>query len=264
MIRKISLVGSGNVATNLGHGFRAIGLKIEGVYSRTFKNALDLADQIGAKATDNITDIPKSSDLYIISVLDDHIAEMMARLSSHVKAGAILAHTSGSTPVIDIKRSGISSAVFYPLQTFSKQRMIELSKVPFFVSSDDDQTVDKLLDLGDKLNASAHVVSDQERINLHIAAVFTNNFSNHLFRIAEELMKANDLDFDLLRPLLKETLMKLQNDLPSKVQTGPAKRNDQQTIQKHLSMLEENKDYQQLYKLLSDSITAHHHKAKAD
>jgi predicted short-subunit dehydrogenase-like oxidoreductase (DUF2520 family) len=262
LIKSISLIGSGNVATHLGKGFSKAGLQIRSVYSRSFTHAERLAVQINSRAVDQIADLDKSSDLFLICVSDDAILSILPKLKEIVPAQSILAHTSGSTASLPKEGTGAASGVLYPLQSFNKDRKLDLVNIPFLITADDPATLEKLTVLCAKITDHYQIISDEERLMLHVAAVFANNFGNHLFTIAEEISKQFNLEFDLLRPLIAETVARIEHALPSQVQTGPAIRNDLKTIDKHLKVLKNNPGYSAVYSLLTQSIIGHYQKGK--
>lgn len=254
MIKSISIIGSGNVATHLGRAFYDSGIQIDCIFSRSFSNAENLAKEVGAKPIDELDEIKKTSDLYLICIPDDHIFQYVNLLAQFIPKGSIIAHTSGSTPLYTKNDSSIDHAVFYPLQTFSRNKVIDISKVPFLISSSAENVNKQLSELAKRLSDKVEIISDDQRLHLHIAAVYANNFSNHLFAIAEQILKDQGLDFDLLKPLISETANKVQTSSPSKVQTGPAWRGDKTTIDKHLKELKNNKAFRKVYKEMSKAI----------
>lgn len=253
-IKRICLIGSGNVATHLGQAFFRNDIRIDCVYSRTLENARQLSTKLDAYPTDNPDLLGKHSDLYLICVSDQAIPTIYERIVNKIPASAIIAHTSGAVPSLPIVEKAGSTGVFYPLQSFNKERELNLETVPFLITAQKKETADKLMVLAKKLSAKTVLISDQERLTLHLAAVFANNFTNHLLNIAEQIAENNELDFDLLLPLIEETLTRIRHTKPSLVQTGPASRNDLVIIQKHLEILKNNPTWSAVYSLLSQSI----------
>ena len=251
----IVCIGSGNVATHLAIAFKAMGAEIIQVWSSDSRNAEILAALTKAKAFRNWEELDRSADCYIIAVKDD----VIAAVASHLKGvKGIVLHTSGATAMEVLSGAGSGYGVLYPLQTFSKTKAVDLTKVPFCIEGNDPETLEKISTIAQLLSANVSVVSTEQRMILHLAAVFASNFSNHLYHLSSQLLEEHQLKFDLLRPLILETAQKVQSALPIEVQTGPAVRNDQKTMEKHLDLLKNSPELQQLYQTLSNSIKKTH------
>lgn len=248
---RITLVGSGNVATHLGAAFKNAGHQIVQVWSRNLQNAALLAYHLKAEPIDNLSEISADTDFIIISVKDDAV-EMVASFIN--LKNVLVVHTCGAVSMQVLEKYFINYGVFYPLQTFSKNRELDFRSVPLCLESNDKNSMDLLLDLARTVSNQVSLVNSDQRKVLHLAAAFACNFSNYLYSVAADLLEKNQLSFDLLRPLVLETASKVQQFLPSKVQTGPAVRGDKQTMQAHLSLLQQHPDLQQLYRLLSQGI----------
>jgi predicted short-subunit dehydrogenase-like oxidoreductase (DUF2520 family) len=248
-IKSISIIGSGNVAHHLGKAF-AGHIQLNSVYSRNPISAKKLAEDLNVLYVDEISDIIPS-DLILICVNDDEIDNVLSQLP----ISQSVAYTSGSVDLLELsKRPNLG--VLYPLQTFSINREVNLFEVPFFIEATNEVFAQELFDLAWLLSRKVVFANSHDRKNLHVAAVMVNNFVNHINFLAEDYLKINSLDFDYLKPLIKETAMKIQTTSPFAAQTGPAVRNDQKTIETHLNLLSE--DTKEIYKLLSKSITKHH------
>lgn len=247
---KIVLIGAGNVATHLGLALLAAKHNIVQVYSRQEASSKSLARLLKTKHTTAINELSTDADVYILAVKDDAIKTVVKQL--HLK-NKILVHTSGSVDMDVLKSSSSNYGVFYPLQTFSKSKKVNFENVPICLEANNIKTFKQLELLAKSISNNIQKVNSQQRTNIHIAAVFACNFSNHMFSIADELLKANKLSLDLIKPLIAETAEKIKNNPPAKMQTGPAIRGDKKTMAKHLKMLE-NKQYKELYKMLSRSI----------
>ena len=251
-IKHISIIGSGNVATHLGKALYKKGLIIDNVYSRKINRARKLSDQLDAKACSKINQLSRESHLYLIAVSDVAISEVSDHVIDRVAPNAIIAHTSGSVSSTEIKCD--TSGVFYPLQSFSIDRGVEMKSVPFCIHSKNVKVKKLLLALARKLSDEVHQIDDKQRSILHLAAVFSSNFSNHMYHIAASICEENKVDFDILKPLIIETAAKIKNATPYKMQTGPARRDDQITIKSHLKELSGNKSNKDIYKLISQNI----------
>ncbi|SFT10841.1 Rossmann-like and DUF2520 domain-containing protein [Sphingobacterium wenxiniae] len=248
----IVLLGSGNVATHLGKGLKGAGHHIVQVYSRNKAYASALASLLKADTIDNITAIRQDADLYILAVTDEAIPPLAEELSPAITG--IVVHCSGATPLAVLHHFS-RYGVIYPPQSISKTVEADLSKIPFGIEGNDTSTSQYLLELMQKISSLSFLCSSQQRLALHIAAVFANNFSNALFQISHDILKQHELPFDLLKPIIAETAQKIQNNQPKDVQTGPAKRGDQQTIRKHLDFISENSNWVKIYQQLTEEIT---------
>lgn len=252
---RIALIGSGNVATQLGRALKAAGEEIIQVWSRSMEHASALATELEVPAVSSYSAITPKADLYIISVNDDAISSVASQLPVRDK---ILVHTSGSTGMEILKGCSPQIGVLYPLQTFTKTKTVDFTRVPLAIEGNDPAVLEVLGTLGSKISQNVIPMDSAQRRALHVAAVFACNFTNHLYALASGLMQKNGLDFGLLRPLIRETADKVQTFLPLEVQTGPAVRGDQQTINKHLALLQDSPELQELYRRLSQSIVNLH------
>ncbi|WP_442795076.1 Rossmann-like and DUF2520 domain-containing protein [Pelobium manganitolerans] len=248
---KIALLGAGNVATHLSKALIKKGHPVIQVWSNTRQNAVDLALAIGADSIASVLDLSLDAELVIIAVKDDAIEEVAKQIPATSKA--IVVHTSGSTAMA-VLRGRTHYGVLYPLQTFSKAVDVDFDDVPLFLEASDPNTEIKLNGLASQLSARVQLADSAQRLILHVAAVFACNFTNHFYSIGEHLLKQQNLDFNLLRPLIAETAEKALKYAPSSVQTGPAVRHDVQTMNKHLEALTRHPDLQELYRSVSQNI----------
>lgn len=248
---KIVLLGSGNVATHLGKAFSDAKHTILQVWSRNLHHAKALARDIQASAIDQLDQVDSSADLYIVSVVDDAIIPVLAGLKSIT---APIVHTSGSTNMNVLSPYAAEFGVFYPLQTFSKQVALSLENSPILIEASNPKLLEQLEELGSSISSHVQYCNSEQRITLHVAAVFACNFTNHLYGIAQQLLEEQDLDFDLLRPLIQETAQKVMRHLPAEAQTGPAVRGDQLTLGRHKEVLKATPDLLEIYALLSERI----------
>lgn len=248
---RISIIGSGNVATHLSAAFKNAGHRIVQVYSRNPQHAALLAYHVGATPVSSLEEIDTETDLFVISVKDDAIAPIAAELARNQK---LIVHTSGSTSLESLLAFTPNAGVFYPLQTLSKTREIDFRTVPLCVEGNNEVTTSLLEELAGSVSNRVYRISSEQRRVLHLAAVFACNFPNYLFDAARQLLAQSDMDFELLRPLILETAQKVQEHLPASVQTGPAVRNDQLTMAAHLNMLADAPELKMIYELLSQEI----------
>ncbi|KEQ29416.1 oxidoreductase [Pedobacter antarcticus 4BY] len=252
---KLVCIGSGNVATHLSLAFKAMGADILQVWSRDVKRAGILAALTGSRATSNWSEIDRNADCYLIAVKDDAIASVAAELK---EVRGIVIHTSGTTPLSILQGSGSGCGVLYPLQTFSASKAVEITKVPFCVEANSPHNLELVTALASLISPNVYPVDSAQRKILHLSAVFACNFTNHLYAIGQQLLEANGLNFDMLRPLIQETALKVQSSKPSEVQTGPAVRHDEQTLKAHKQLLEGSAEWSQIYEILSNSIKKAH------
>lgn len=252
-MQKISIIGSGKVAWHLAKKLYESGFEILEIYSRNPENAQLLAQEVQAQVKKDLDFSANPPDLLLISVSDNALAEVIDKIK--VIAPTIVAHTSGSIGIEIFEERGYSVGVFYPLQTFSKDREIDFSKVPICLEAIDEKTYIFLEQIAQKISKNVSRINSEQRRILHIAAVFACNFVNHLLAISKNILDEKQLDFDLLKPLIEETISKaLIASHPKAVQTGPAVRKDNLVMQKHLDFLVGNPNYQEIYQILSKSI----------
>ncbi len=250
---KVAILGAGNVATHLSKALIKAGYPVNQVWSRNNQNAVDLALKIGANSIFQIADLSQQIDVIIIAVSDDAIESVVAQIPILNQQQLIL-HTSGSTSLSVLEKHTQNCGVLYPLQTFSKNQDLDFSKVPLFIEANHHQSEEQLLMIAKKLSHHVEKANSENRIRIHISAVFACNFTNHFYAIAEKMLKEINLDFDLLRPLISETAQKAMYNSPINVQTGPAKRNDTITIDKHIELLKNNPQTKKLYEIVSQDI----------
>ncbi|MCB0507502.1 MAG: DUF2520 domain-containing protein [Chitinophagales bacterium] len=252
-IKKISFVGSGNVATHLAKAFSKKGILVHQIYSQTCDNSEILAWQSNAIYICELNELDLDVDLLIFAVKDDVIKKLAQEIIAK-NPNLKMVHTSGSVS-LEVFNGAVNCGIFYPLQSFSKTKKINISEVPFLITSQQPEFKNELFALAHLLSDKVYEFTDEQRKHLHIAAVFVNNFSNHLFALAQDYCEKHQLDYQLLKPLIRETIAKIDVLLPKEAQTGPAKRDDVEIIQKHLNILQnENLDLFNLYKLMSESI----------
>ncbi|MDP4271154.1 MAG: DUF2520 domain-containing protein [Bacteroidota bacterium] len=247
---RIVLIGAGNLATRLGIALHEKGCTIAQVYSRTEQSAQALAEKVGATFTCKISDIVNDADLYVFSVKDDALPELLRQMH---KNEALWVHTAGSVPMEIFSLHTENFGVFYPLQTFSKQKEVDFSAIPIYIEANQPQHLEHLKKLAARLSSQVIEASSEQRKALHVAAVFACNFTNHMYAIAATLLEEKGLHFDQLIPLINETAVKINTLHPRDAQTGPAVRFDKQVIGRHLEMLEDER-LKTIYSLLSESI----------
>lgn len=251
---KIAIIGTGNVAWHLAPALEEAGHTITEVYGRSEKKVEGITQKLyTAEAKSDLDFAESEAEIFIIAVSDDAIMEVADEII--LPEESILVHTSGS---VSIEALGYSSAsytgIFYPLQSFSQDRAIAFEEVPFLLESEDQTTLQKLKKLAKSLSHLQYVVKSKDRKALHVAAVFASNFSNHMIRLAEEIMARQGLDFEMLKPLIIETISKSLELGAKKAQTGPASREDMNTLEVHHQFLNYNEQIAEIYRLVSQDI----------
>ncbi len=253
----VSFVGAGRVGSALCRELFTKGLVIDTVISTSETKGILLANECKATWTKKPA-IPDSTDLVIIAVPDSKLKRVLSDL--RCRPGTIVAHTAGSIG-LEVFPAGITKkGVIYPLQTFSYKRGINFSELTVFIESSDSETASILTYVADTLGCRVSYAETEQRRLLHLAAVFACNFTNHMMTIGKELANNSGYSFDELKPLLQETFLKAFESGPENSQTGPAVRNDKNTIRKHLELLSFDHDLQKIYRDISKSILKYHNK----
>ncbi|CAM1346538.1 Rossmann-like and DUF2520 domain-containing protein [Tenacibaculum crassostreae] len=243
---KVVIIGGGNVATHLADAFsKTNNVSLTQVYARNIEQIQHFKKF--TSITNNIEQL-KKADVYIIAVSDDAITEVSRKINL---PDSIIAHTSGSVEMNAIKTNG-SKGVFYLLQSFSKSKEVNFDTIPFCLEAENEKDLQLLETLAKTIGKNVYHINSEQRKRLHVAAVFVNNFTNHMYKIGADICNEHQVPFEVLQPLIKETAEKITKLNPEDAQTGPAKRNDQKTIQNHLALL--NTEQQKIYKLITKSI----------
>lgn len=247
-MNSVVILGAGNVAFHLTRALLQNTVDLRQVFNRTLFKAQELGEANSIKYTDRISEIAKA-DLYIIAVSDSGIEE----LSHYIPySDALVVHTSG-TMNTNVLKGNYRKGVLYPFQTFTKGRPMNYDNIPFFIETEDPNDSEGLIRLAKKISNKVETADSAKRLQIHMSGVMANNFTNHLFYLAEQICKESGFSFDVLRPLIGETALKIKDLSPKDAQTGPARRGDKAVIEKHLETIEDSR-LQQLYKLISDSI----------
>lgn len=258
----ITFIGAGNVASHLAPAFVEAGHTIVCVYSRTLTSALLLgknlkqldisAESRRVKVTDDICQI-LPADIYIISVADDAISAIVDEWPAHCRDG-VVAHTSGSIPMEALSSISKSYGVLYPLQTFTKNKKLQINQITCFVEANNEVTENILCRLCKDVFGHIEYLDSPQRKLVHLAAVFACNFSNHMVTLGYEILERNNISPNCIKPLLRETFQKLLEIHPHQAQTGPARRHDHHIIEEHLRLLSNDVSLQTLYQNISQSI----------
>jgi predicted short-subunit dehydrogenase-like oxidoreductase (DUF2520 family) len=249
---KVVIVGSGNTATVLGKKIKAAGHAILQVTGRSEAAVKTLASTFNCNANTGVNKIDHSADIYIVAIADKALPQLHEWLQLGKK---LVVHTAASVPRDVLQQVSKNYGVLYPLQTLRKEQT-ELPDIPFLVDGNSPDDLALVQDFAASLSAKVLVAGDELRLRMHVAAVFASNFVNHLYVLAEDFCKKEQLDFSLLLPLVSETANRLQSLSPVQSQTGPAIRNDGLTIDKHLEVLSVYPQLKEMYELLTKSIRA--------
>ena len=249
-------IGAGNLATQMAKIFHKKGLNIVQIYSRTEKSARELALQVGAEHTNSLSALKRKADLYICALKDDALPEVLAQLPD---CKGIFVHTAGSVPMDIFENLFPNFGVFYPLQTFSKNREVDFEKIPILVEANNAETETFLLEIAKKISRNVQLVNSEQRSMVHLSAVFACNFVNRMYSLAEEILKKADLPFEILLPLIDETARKIHEMPPKKAQTGPAIRYDKTIINKQLHIIDDLLT-KEIYEKISKNIYDGHSK----
>lgn len=250
---EVTIIGSGNVAEAFARAIAACPtMCLKQIFARNEARGRTIAEQCATQWCDKPEELA-SSDIYIISVSDRAVGELASQLS--FAPGSIVTHTAGSVPLTELPSNDTHRGILYAFQSFTAGREIEFRGLPLFIEAESEEVYNVLEAFGQALGCRVERATSERRKVIHLAGVFVNNFVNHLYSMAGEVISEAELSFDTLRPLIMETALKaLDSGNPRSVQTGPAVRGDSVVIERHLEMLGDDSLKAQIYKLLSDSI----------
>ena len=247
---KIVIIGSGKVANWFGKILHQNRHEIIQVYSRNIENASILASDLNAEPIDNLQKINTTANLYLIAVADNAVEEILVNISG---VNGILINTSGSMNISDMKNKSANYGIMWPMISVTKDMKPENDFI-MVIEASDSSTENKLKELSSLFTEKVYSLSYEQRKALHLSAVFSNNFTNHLISIAQQLLEKNDIDPSVLQPMLENMIERLKNSPAKELQSGPALRDDTIVMQNHLQMLKDHPDLQSIYKSLSKSI----------
>ena len=249
---KIVFIGSGNLATHLSLALKAAGEEIIQVFSRSEAHAQELAEKLGCNHMTNLDKIDLNADVYILSVKDDAISDIVASICPKAEK-AVFLHTAGSVPMDIFKGKAHHYGVLYPMQTFSKARKVDFRPIPCFIEASSEEDLTIIRSLAESI--SDHVVDcdSEKRKKLHLAAVFACNLTNHCYRLAERVLQEEGIDWKLYLPLIDETAKKVSEMSPKDAQTGPMVRYDINVMNRQLALIPDELT-RQIYRLMAESI----------
>jgi predicted short-subunit dehydrogenase-like oxidoreductase (DUF2520 family) len=254
---KAVFIGSGNLATHLATALQEKGIIISQIYSRTAANASILADKLKTNYTSDPTELIMDADIYFYALKDSALIQFLKETNL---PNAMHVHTAGSVSLTIFKELTLNYGVFYPLQTFSKNKKVDFAEIPICIEASNSDMQTKLLDIAHLLTQKTYIVNSDQRKILHLAAVFSCNFTNYMYDISSEILNDVGIGFDIMKPLILETAEKIQTMNPYEAQTGPAVRFDKAVIDKHLIMLKRYPKLKNMYKDLSKNIYDRHKK----
>lgn len=250
---KIILIGAGNLATNLGKALLNAGHDILQVYSRTIESAEALATLAGGAPVTDLAKVRDDADLYIVSVKDSVVGELLPQLCKGKETKTFL-HTAGSLPMNVFEGMAMHYGVLYPMQTFSKAKEVDFSVIPCFIEANDKFAHEMIESLAHELSHRVIELSSEDRKYLHLSAVFACNFVNHCCSISQEILQKHGIPFDVMLPLIDETAAKVHKLSPREAQTGPAVRFDEGVIRNQSQLLRDNPLLKDIYERMSMSI----------
>ncbi|MES2628452.1 MAG: Rossmann-like and DUF2520 domain-containing protein [Bacteroidota bacterium] len=250
-IQSIVIIGSGNLASHLSQGFLTADKTVKAIVSRNPIAGRLLATKAKAAYVAKVEDCPADADLILLAVTDAAIEDVANRMP---ETDAIVVHISGSTNIQAVRRFK-NHGVFYPLQSFTKDKAVNFYEIPFLVEGNTPENNALLTDLGHALSTRVFSATTTDRKYLHLAAVFASNFTNALYEASKRILENNtSLPFELLLPLIKETAVRLKDLDPVHAQTGPAKRGEKHVISQQMELLKHQRELTQIYDLITNLI----------
>ena len=250
---KVTLIGAGNLATQLGKSLKKAGVIISQVYSRTEDSARTLGELLEAEWLTDIKALRDEADIYIFSVKDSVLNELISEVCKG-RGDKLFLHTAGSMSMSCFEGKVLRYGVFYPMQTFSKTKDVDFERVPVFIEGNSIETEDIIRSFANMLSKRVITLSSADRKYLHLAAVWACNFTNYCYTVASDILGEHGIPFDVMLPLINETTEKIQKISPKEAQTGPAVRGDRNVMSKQLELMNDKEDLQKLYKMLSKGI----------
>lgn len=249
-MQSVCIIGAGNVATQLGYALKTKGYSIIQVYSRTLEHAILLAHQLGTTFTDDVNDIVSNADIYLFSLKDDSLSNVITAIEPN---SALWLHTAGSMPIEVFEGKVTRYGVLYPLQTFKKEILVDWQNIPILIEGNTKQTFEDIEHIASSISSNVYPADSEVRKHIHLGAVFVCNFVNYMYTLGADFMQKTNLPFDILLPLIDETSRKVHFSAPSQVQTGPAIRYDLNVIDMQLQMINDER-VKQIYLLLTNAI----------
>ena len=251
----VSIVGSGNLASHLIPRLIEKGIKVQQLFSRNATTAKSLSRKYKIEFASTLNDIDLNVDIILLCVSDTSIRTITPHFKNYK---GILVHTSGTAPLSDLNKHKGNNGVLYPLQTFSPKVKVNWNDIPVFVEGNNEATEKKVLQISKKLSKKTYSLNSKQRKELHLGAVFVNNFVNACYDIAYTHLQNKNLKWEYLLPLIQQTTLKIERNAPKDVQTGPARRNDQKIINEHLELLKKEKNAMEVYRVMTEYIKSNY------
>lgn len=251
-IRQVVIIGAGNVATHMAYHLKVSKLQLIQIWSRTEVSARTLATRVNVPFITDLKDLLHGADLYILALPDHVLPEILPQLK--LKHNPFIVHTAGGSSMDLLRGASERYGVFYPLQSFSLGRPVNFRSIPVCIEANSPGDLGLLKAFALHFSRKIYCMDSEKRKSVHLAAVFANNFTNYLYQVSADLLQRENLPFDLMKPLIRETAMKVQHCAPHLAQTGPAVRNDRTVIEEQLKRLGKDPEYVQLYSLLTQYI----------
>lgn len=248
---RIVIIGAGNVATVMGRLIKNAGHEILQVISRKEETAGILANELGCNASSNFAEVDKTAHLFLVAMSDAALNDLKEKFNVGDK---IIVHTAGSVTKEVLKDVSSNYGVVYPLQSLRKENRDTSVTIPLLIDGNNDHTIFTIGEFAKSISSMVNFADEEQRTKLHVAGVVTSNFSNHLYCLAAEYCKKENIDFKMLQPLIEETALRMRGHQPCDMQTGPAARKDIVTLDKHLRLLNPYPKLRTLYLRMTDSI----------
>lgn len=248
---RVVIIGAGNVASVLGRRIKRAGHDVIQVISRSYEPARQLADELGCGASNDFTQLDKTGELFLVAMSDAALNDLKEKINVGDK---LVVHTAGAVNKDVLKDVSTNYGVIYPLQSLRKENSNDSLVIPLLIDAINDYSIRLINDFAISISPVVSYTQDEQRLKLHVGAVLTNNFTNHLYCLAQEYCEKERIDFKLLLPLIGETAARLNDHSPCDMQTGPAARKDVLTLDKHLRLLTAYPKLRTLYLRMTDSI----------
>lgn len=255
---KITMIGSGNLATNMAYELFKAGHDIVNIYSRDISHATMLAEKVGGSPVDDLNRLSPQAEVFIVSVSDSALPQLVPTLCKGREESVFL-HTAGSMPMDIFSGMALHFGVLYPMQTFSKQRIVDFNSIPCFIEANDSKAESTAYSIANSISSRVYGLDSDSRRYLHLAAVFACNFVNHCYALSADILESHGIPFDVMLPLIDETANKVHSLKPIDAQTGPAVRYDANVLRKQSLLLRDNPIVKEIYDRMSLSI---HNKSK--
>jgi len=248
---RVVIIGAGNVASVFGRLISAANHEIIQVYSRSISSAQSLGKELGCSFVDNLEAVDLTADIYILAITDNALQNIQDSLFLGDK---LVVHTAGSVSKKVLSNISSQYGVLYPLQSLRKDQSADQSIIPLLIDANKESVLSIIEQFAFTLSSVVSIVGDDKRLCLHLAAVIVNNFTNHLYTLTAEYCKNEEVDFKMLQPIIEQTALRLRANLPADLQTGPAIRSDQSTLDKHIQALSNHPELKTIYLTFTESL----------